>query len=936
MISESTVKSLIAKMKRNADYVYTFSNLGSPDWIGPLVKHGFFADPPPPIREGDYIRFPTWPESRYLARVADKDPEQVLKVALRIPKTENVRVHEDLAEAALAMPAKYAKKFVPRTKQWLRSRHFLLLPDKLGKLVSHLASGGETKAALELAQELLTPVKIDGDIETQQLRGPDLRFRLWEYDQITSKQLPTLAKAAPIETFELLVNKLDHAIELVPRSGRDGDGSYVWRELIPEARKHETDLRSLFVTAMRRTAVTAIKTRPENLGKLLDVLASHKPNIFLRFQMYLLEKHWPAEKQRVSNLLLIRENLNNIQIQNEYEMLLQKAFGSWSKNTQLEWLELIEQGPVFPRTVSEKDRRDYSAHWKRRRIAPVVNKLPNDWAKAHAQLIKGLRVPKDFRPFHISEFVHVGPNSPVKEDAIKKMTPAAVAKYLREWKPGEGHSEPSPEGLSRVLTGDVANRPSAYIKSISKFTDLDPTYVRGLLHGIREAIEKKGKRIDWGAVIELMSLTVKRTDKVEREWSNEESDPSWEWTRKTIADVLYAGLQSKAKKAGIPIGLRKQVWGVLKPLTDDRSPTPEREAEFTKSNKQAYDHLAINTVRGQAMNDLMLYFTWVQRHLVNEDENHVRTFKDAPEAQEVLEAHLDRKRDPSLTIRSIYGQWSPWMQQGDLEWFVEHADQIFPLDPSSRDYWRAAWLPYINHNNAFPAVYVMLRKHYAHALEPSELDFFKDESSFYQQRLAAHLVVFYLSGAAEFGDKDGVLEKFFTNASDQMRHQAIDFAGESLGTIKELDGAALEDRKKRLISLWERRLAAARKNPDQHREELAAFGQWFIAGGLDQDWLESNLIEVLKLTGKIEPEYRVVEHLVSIAPKRPRRAIEILELVIDNPKNEWSVEFWRESAHQVLEKVLDSKDDSAVSAARNLVQRLGAMGHQQFRDLAKK
>src|SRR3954447_421924 len=95
-----------------------FNQLKSPDWIRPLWDAGMFRSPPTPVKEGKYVSFPLWPESRYLARMAAQAPETVLEVALQIPLTENVRVHEDLADATLAMPADLAAKLVPKAKKW--------------------------------------------------------------------------------------------------------------------------------------------------------------------------------------------------------------------------------------------------------------------------------------------------------------------------------------------------------------------------------------------------------------------------------------------------------------------------------------------------------------------------------------------------------------------------------------------------------------------------------------------------------------------------------------------------------------------------------------------------------------------------------------------------------------------------------------------------
>ena len=105
MPSPETIKKVLAAIqKRPANYQYFFDKLNSPEWIEPLFAEGMFTQPPDVERQEDRIGFPVWPESRYLARMASEVPDVVLRVALQVPATENVRVHEDLCVAACAMP----------------------------------------------------------------------------------------------------------------------------------------------------------------------------------------------------------------------------------------------------------------------------------------------------------------------------------------------------------------------------------------------------------------------------------------------------------------------------------------------------------------------------------------------------------------------------------------------------------------------------------------------------------------------------------------------------------------------------------------------------------------------------------------------------------------------------------------------------------------
>src|ERR1039457_1687068 len=104
MPSRETVYKALAAIKQPAAYEYFFDQLKSPSWIAPLRERSFFRDPPEGEVEGNYIRFPPWPESRYLARMAPPAPELVLEVLKGIPDTMNPRVLGDMVDAIREMP----------------------------------------------------------------------------------------------------------------------------------------------------------------------------------------------------------------------------------------------------------------------------------------------------------------------------------------------------------------------------------------------------------------------------------------------------------------------------------------------------------------------------------------------------------------------------------------------------------------------------------------------------------------------------------------------------------------------------------------------------------------------------------------------------------------------------------------------------------------
>src|SRR5262245_16430291 len=119
------VSRAIALLAQPRHREYFFAKLDNPLWLPLLRKRGWFRDPPAPVRDpkANTIRFPAWPESRYLARIARHSvaEQDVLQTTLALPDTENLLVREDVAEVALALPPSLATQLVPRLATWAPS-----------------------------------------------------------------------------------------------------------------------------------------------------------------------------------------------------------------------------------------------------------------------------------------------------------------------------------------------------------------------------------------------------------------------------------------------------------------------------------------------------------------------------------------------------------------------------------------------------------------------------------------------------------------------------------------------------------------------------------------------------------------------------------------------------------------------------------------------
>jgi hypothetical protein len=101
------------------------------------------------------------------------------------------------------------------------------------------------------------------------------------------------------------------------------------------------------------------------------------------------------------------------------------------------------------------------------------------------------------------------------------------------------------------------------------------------------------------------------------------------------------------------------------------------------------------------------------------------------------------------------------------------------------------------------------------------------------------------------------MASFYARADLKLRSLVIDYAGRSLhNTSGEIPPQALE----RLKKLWISRFEAVRANEavPKQTEELTSFGWWFVSKKLPDEWSIDQLIQVLKIAGRIEPEQLVL------------------------------------------------------------------------------
>ncbi len=937
------VAALLAQ-RHDVHYRHFFEHLQSPAWIQPLRSAGFFNDPPAPIdHPGNRVSFPWWPESDYLARVAEQAPKLVAEILQALPAAPNPLVHYDVVTAALALPLEHASAIARREAQWIRTQDWLYpsLPIEYAKLVARLARGGKPKPALDLASAMfeVRPPTAAPSMAVPRPFGPQPTARVepWEYAQALAIVLPAVVEADSQGMVELLVRQLRTYVGALFGSDADlsDDYSYVWRRDLGEGDVSDAhDLREALVSALRDALARAMAREPTKVATLVTQVESARWSIFRRLVLHALSDA-PMDAALVVRAKLVDPGLRTARaVQRERRRLLQTWFGKLSGDAQQEILEIIAVGPEpalleaigkarLGRPATADEGAVLRDHWTLDQLTPIADALPPVWRRTYDGLVAtygpAQAPPPDFR-----HAVWTGSRSPKTADELVAMDRETVVGFLTSWTPpGNDPSGESLDGLGNALSAAVALDPARFATYAPLLRDQRATIVRSVLDGFEQAV-RENHAFDWGPVLELCAWALAQPHDAGDLAApfNPLRDPHWGSTRSTIVRLVELGCE--ARPCSIPFDLRKRAWELISHLADDPDPTGDDPA----SVQDAVTH-GINSVRGRAIEATVQYALWVARGLRDADPGQAITFGRIPEVADLLEAHLDTSRERSLGVRAMFGLALPQLAALDERWLADHITALFDVPANLDHLRRATWEAYCVYSAPYDNVFALLRQRYAAALERLGDPPLTRGAPDPRERFVEHLMVFVIRGRITRNDADHLLDRFYTVASPALRRHAIEFIGRLL---EEAGRTAPTDVVERLRALWAWRLDVARAAGDRtaYREELSAFGWWFRADAFDTGWALDQVHAVLDAVGAIGPARFVVERLAAIAPKRANDALRALRAIASAEPDEL-----RLSTSGAIEQVVRAglADATTRALAFEVGDELLALGYMSVRSI---
>ena len=905
--SAERVKRLRNNFPQNVASLSYFFGRAPAAWLVPLAEGGYFALPPEPVLhlEDGTAEMPFWPESNFLARVAADAADDAVGAAIAIPATDNMRVNSDIVEVALRVPADQSAPMAPRIAELTASRFGVLAPAQVGDLCRHLADGGHPDEAMQVAKPLLAKVP-----SVAASRGGDR----WSYAEILRQDIPALVSAAGLPALVLLADILDRAItaQTLDRLAEiHQDMSVSWRpDLDGQPPGTDTDPVMALVSTVRDAAARIVDEGQAGISEVVATLKARNWPVFRRLALHLLDSTAADATDLIEARLTDKAAIRDFNLDREFLTLARHHCALMSPGGQQALLALIDGGPEVDEWARQYQNatgepppaamtRDRVARWQRDRFAAAEAILTPERQAQYRALTAEFGQPPDPATSAPSAVPDISFASPVAAGQLAALPADDLVDLLRTWEPSGDFLGPSRFSLASELSGAIRQDAARRSSEADAFIGLPAVYVSAIISGLWQAV-RGGTALDWDPVLRL-SAWADGQAAAKIAGAADQDGTEWRDTRLNTLRLLQAGFRQGAAEA--PGSARGPAWAIIEGAAADPDPSPEAEAAAYEDDRSPGE-LSLNHVRPQAIATAIAFALWAQR---SGPEFDLSAFHD------LLDQHLDPGHEPSQAVRWVYGESFAQLAYLDRGWTAAHAAAVFPENPAERHLWEAAWDAYLTYAPVIPELCTILADQYQMAADRLQPDVTGRRPEARALGLGRHLLTRYWLGDLTFDSHRQLLRRYYQNGPASVRIHLLRFLGRSISSTNPLDAPVAG----RLRELWESRVQAVRNGADA--AELTAFGEWFGADKLGDDWELQQLITALSLAGRIESEHEALPRLAALAPAHTNMCITALEAWTRTSPHPWTLQQHDESIRAILKAGIASGDASAAETATAIV-----------------
>ena len=172
----------------------------------------------------------------------------------------------------------------------------MLLQERMGRLIGHLAGGGYTEAALDLTKIVLALKDPAAESGPGLRTRPEGYLRDWEYKEIIRLRMTALVRACGTGALRLLCGLLDQVLRIEWSANEEEsavrfreDYSMIWRSNLASAdHPGNPNIRDSLLDAVGDAALQIVGDQPDLVDQLLAELQDRHWTIFWRISLDLL------------------------------------------------------------------------------------------------------------------------------------------------------------------------------------------------------------------------------------------------------------------------------------------------------------------------------------------------------------------------------------------------------------------------------------------------------------------------------------------------------------------------------------------------------------------------------------------------------------------------------------------------------------------------
>lgn len=927
---------------------YFFSRLDNPLWIGPLAERDVFTYPPKsePVAGGG-VRFPSWPPSGYLARMASLAPTEVVAIFANLA-TDNTSIIGDLIKAALVMPADIAKGLVPAVSRAAKDGTLWFHFKDASALCVRLADGGEVEVAMTLADALFEPEFQGGKLQ------PNRWDEYWYKDGLKAV-FPVFAEREPRQFLPKLCDWMKASVDSRRhvRAESGSDYSYIWRPAIEEHQQNrDYDFAGVMVGFVRQANEQAIRHRKLSLDESLEIIGRYSYLAFRRIAIHLINEFAEQNPELARQKIMDRELFDDLKYKHEYAMLVGHRLDMLTATERETWFDWIDAGPDMSdfdesmkrrrdRSPTNEERQNRKHYWQFEKLHCVQRHLDGQRRTFYEDMLAQHGEPElaDLNSHIIAGFR--GNDSPMSVDDLAKLPFKRVVENVSAWHPEKREFfGPNVEALASTFGQYVATSPEVFSAEAEVLVGCPAIYVRAFINQMAEAV-KSAREINVPEVLKLCKWVVEQplTERTTPEQEHDVLvDKDWQWTRDEISQFVENTCKVMADgRPKYPLnGLRESMWQLVSPLCRDSTESNiVHDIAQDDPRSRNYLDLGINSPRGKAVEAALEYAGWVANHIkktVGKQEIVPDGFRAMPEVREMLEWQA-MAENRSFVAMAVIGSRLSLLYSIDREWLGEIAGQLFRLEgitesPQMAQGW-AAWNAFLEWNRPHIEYYRLLKAQFAYAVAQSaHVSVAAQAPEQPMNRLGEHLMILYGRGQLGLDQDDGLLKRFLAESNADIRRHAIG----SVGTSLAVDDVIPKEITERFQALWEMYWAGPGRKDSKDKPNAWLFGTWFSSGQFPEQWALEQLENFVSVTATPEPDHAVVEQLARIAQTDIARAVRILGQIVRGDREGWRVHGWLDSAREVLEAAMKAGGDARVQAEQ-VIDYLGRRGHTSFGEL---